>query len=149
MAKEIERKFLVVSTAYRDMAERSHHIVQGYLNTDPKATVRVRIKDDRAFLTIKGLNSGAVRDEWEYPIPLNDAREMLERCSSGKVIDKTRFIVKSGKHIWEIDEFHGSLEPLTIAEIELSDSEEPFDKPDFIGKEVTGDIRYYNSTLSK
>jgi CYTH domain-containing protein len=98
---------------------------------------------------VKGLNSGAVRDEWEYSIPLSDAQEMLQRCSTGKVIDKTRFIVKSGKHCWEIDEFHGDLQSLTIAEIELSDSDEAFDKPDFIGKEVTGDIRYYNSTLSK
>ncbi len=149
MAKEIERKFLVVSTSYRDIALKRHHIVQGYLNADPKATVRVRIKDDQAYLTVKGLNSGAVRDEWEYSIPLADAREMLARCSSGRVIDKTRYVVMSGMHCWEIDEFHGELAPLKIAEIELSNADEAFDKPDFIGKEVTGDIRYYNSTLSK
>jgi adenylate cyclase len=149
MAKEIERKFLVSNTDYRRLAVSTHHIVQGYLNTDPKATIRVRLKDDQAFLTVKGKNVGAVRDEWEYQIPVDDAAAMLNSCASGRVIDKTRHIVPFDNHIWEIDEFHGDLSPLTIAEIELSNADEAFELPDFIGDEVTGDVRYYNSSLSK
>lgn len=144
MAKEIERKFLVTGTEYRAEASARYRIIQAYLSRRPESTVRVRIMDRAAFLTVKGKNKGAVRDEWEYPIPLADAEAMISRCADGTVIDKTRYI--AGR--WEIDEFHGTLEGLTLAEIELTDADEPIDIPPYIGIEVTGDPRYYNSMLT-
>ncbi len=144
MAKEIERKYLVTGTEYRAEASARYRIIQAYLSRRPESTVRVRIKDDTAFLTVKGKNHGAVRDEWEYQIPLADAEAMISRCAEGMVIEKTRYRV--GR--WEIDEFHGSLEGLTVAEIELTDAGERFDIPSYIGREVTGDPRYYNSMLT-
>ena len=147
MAKEIERKYLVTDTSYREDAVEKRHIVQAYLNRDPKATVRIRITDDGAYLTIKGKNNGAVRDEWEYAIPVCDARDMIERCATGRVIAKTRYIVPFDGRIWEVDEFGGELEGLTVAEIELPDADALFSLPKFIGNEVTGDPRYYNSSL--
>ncbi len=147
MAKEIEKKFLVRSRSYRDVASGRHSIVQGYLSRDKDATVRIRILDDRAYITIKGRNQGIVRDEWEYSIPVGDAHDMLSRCAKGTVIEKTRYIVPCGKLYWEIDEFHGSHSGLTVAEIELPDEATPFELPDFIGEEVSGDPRYYNSNL--
>lgn len=144
MAKEIERKFLVTGEAYRTAASRSVRMTQAYLSTNPDATVRVRIAGDRAFLTVKGRNDGCVRDEWEYQIPVGDAREMIDRCAQSPVIDKTRHI--DGR--WEIDEYHGSLAGLVVAEIELSDNSEEIALPPYIGREVTGDTRYYNSSLA-
>ncbi|MDE7458581.1 MAG: CYTH domain-containing protein [Muribaculaceae bacterium] len=147
MAKEIERKFLVIDKSYREMAVTGRSIVQAYLNRDPKATVRVRITDDKAFLTIKGKNDGATRDEWEYPIPVSDARDMIARCASGRIIEKKRFVVPFEGYDWEIDEFGGELEGLTVAEIELPAEDAEFSLPPFVGDEVTGDPRYYNSSL--
>lgn len=147
MAKEIERKFLVTSGSYLTMAAGRIDIVQAYLNRDPRATVRVRIAGDRAFLTVKGVNDGAVRDEWEYGIPLGDARQIVARCASGAIIEKTRWLVDFGGFRWEVDEFHGDNSGLVVAEIELPSADTPFDLPPFVGKEVTGDPRYYNSSL--
>lgn len=147
MAKEIERKYLVKSDEYKQMANGMRQMVQGYLNRDPRATVRVRICGDKAYLTVKGLNDGAVRDEWEYDIPVGDARQMLERCANGSVIEKTRWLVDYKGFRWEVDEFGGSHTGLVVAEIELPDVETGFELPPFVGEEVTGDVRYYNSSL--
>ena len=151
MAKEIERKFLVVSNSYKQLAVRGYEISQGYLSSDPQATVRVRIKDDRGFLTVKGITVGAERDEWEYEIPVDDARQMLALCGT-RVLSKTRWIIPaevegSDDAAWEVDQFHGALEGLTVAEIELPSADLNVSLPTFIGSEVTGDVRYYNSSL--
>lgn len=146
MGKEIERKYLVNDNSYRIMAEASHHIIQGYLSRDINATVRVRIVDDRAFLTVKGKTSGLIRDEWEYQISLGDAYDMIERCCSGTVIDKTRYIVPYAGYRWEVDEFE-TPRHMIVAEVELPDEKVVPVLPDFIGDEVTGDARYYNSNL--
>ncbi|MGN0220026.1 MAG: CYTH domain-containing protein [Muribaculaceae bacterium] len=148
MAKEIERKYLVTSTDYRDMASRVRHITQAYLSTDPRSTVRLRIIDGRGKLTVKGITRGATRDEWEFDIPADDACDMIEACACSKIIDKDRYIVDYEGHRWEVDEFHGEHEGLVVAEIELGDEAERFEKPGFIGREVTGDTRYYNSSLA-
>lgn len=149
MAKEIERKFLVKDRSYREMAVRSHHIVQGYISTRPEGTVRVRIKDEQAYLTVKGLTVGATRDEWEYGITTADARAMLERCTEGNVIDKTRYIVNHDGRTWEVDEFNGALSGLVVAEIELPSEDTAISLPAFVGNEITDDPRYYNSALSQ
>lgn len=148
MAKEIERKFLVITDSYRQIAVSARNIIQGYISRRKEGTVRVRIVDDRAFLTVKGINIGAVRSEWEYEIPMDDARQMLEECCVGGVIAKTRYIVPIGDLTWEVDCFEGVLAPLTVAEVELADADAPVEIPDFIGAEVTGDPAYYNSELS-
>lgn len=148
MAKEIERKFLVINSTYKVLATDSRDMAQGYLSSDIEATVRVRISGDKAWITVKSRNRGAVRDEWEYEIPVNDAREMLAICK-GKVIEKTRYYVPDGGLTWEIDEFHGEHAGLVVAEVELPDADYPVSLPTFVGDEVTGDPRYYNSTLSK
>lgn len=148
MAKEIERKFLVKDDTYKARATDSRDMAQGYLSTDVDATVRVRISGDNAWLTVKGRNQGAVRDEWEYAIPITDALQMLKICK-GKVIEKTRYYVPAGDLSWEVDEYHGVHAGLVVAEIELPDATHPFTLPPFIGDEVTGDPRYYNSTLSR
>ena len=109
--------------------------------------MRVRIAGNKAFLTVKGKNHGCVRDEWEYAVPVADAEAMLDRCAQGSVISKTRYIVPDGTYNWEVDEFHGSHEGLVVAEIELPHAEATFDRPDFIGEEVTGNPAYYNSNL--
>lgn len=148
MAKEIERKFLVKGVSYRERAVERRHITQGYLSRDKDRVVRIRICDDRAWLTVKTANTGAVRCEWEYEIPVTDAREMLSACTGG-VIEKTRYCVPAGNgRLWEVDEFAGKLAPLVVAEIELADEDEQFAKPDFIGDEVTDDPRYFNSALA-
>lgn len=147
MALEIERKFLVINDIYRLMASKSYNLKQGYLSTRKDATVRVRIKNKNAFITIKGLNKGATRCEWEYSIPYDDAIEMMA-LSQGVVIDKIRYIVEYEGFIWEIDEFKGAHEGLVVAEIELKDENETFPIPPFIGEEVTGNVAYYNSTLA-
>jgi adenylate cyclase len=148
MAKEIERKFLVVDTSYREMSSISIDIRQGYLSADPAATVRVRKFGDAAFLTIKGKNNGVVRDEWEYPIPLDDACELLDRMCSGEIIHKVRHIVPYGGDTWEVDEFLFPCPGLTVAEIELDNPDSQFSTPPFIGREVTGDPAYYNSSIA-
>lgn len=146
--QEIERKFLVTSDAYRTMAASSSYIVQGYICHDRGRTVRVRIRDEKAYLTIKGPSdkAGLSRYEWETEIPLADARELMKLCAGG-VIDKRRYLVPCGSHTFEVDEFYGDNQGLVIAEVELASESEPFDKPPFIGREVTGDRRYYNSHL--
>ena len=145
---EIERKFLVCDDSYKSLSYTHSHIVQGYICSERGRTVRVRIRDERAYLTIKGPseNNGLSRYEFEREIPLADARQMMAFCEPG-IIDKTRWLVKSGHHTFEVDEFHGENEGLVVAEVELSSEDEPFEKPHFIGKEVTGDRRYYNSQL--
>lgn len=152
MAKEIERKFIVNNKSYREIAQHCHEICQGYLSTDPDATVRVRILDDKGFVTIKTRNQGCVRNEWEYAVPLVDACQMMEACK-GRTIEKTRYIVVPEDDVkglrWEVDEFHGRLQGLVVAEIELPSPDTPFETPSFIGREVTGDARYYNSSLSE
>jgi CYTH domain-containing protein len=147
---EIERKFLVISDAFKDQAHQKYRIIQGFLNRDPERTVRVRLKDDKGILTVKGLSShdGLSRFEWEKEISKNDAKALLEFCEQG-VIDKLRYEVKVNNHIFEIDEFFGDNQGLVVAEIELQSEDETFTKPDWLGQEVTGDVKYYNSQLSK
>lgn len=148
MAKfEIERKFLVSGDSYKALSTKKIEIEQGYLSRKPEATVRVRIKDDKAVITIKGITRGYVREEYEYEIPEEDAREMMKMCQ-GLVIRKTRWIVPFEGCDWEVDEFKGTLIGLTLAEIELPSSEAEFKIPPFIGKEVTLDSRFFNSNLS-
>jgi len=146
---EIERKYLVNSLAFKDEAFAQHDIAQGYLNSHPERTVRIRVKGKKGFLTIKGIGneSGASRLEWEQEIPVEDAKTLLQLCEKG-AIEKTRYEVKSGKHIIEIDEFHGANEGLIMAEIELENENESIEKPNWLGTEVTGDQRYYNAYLS-
>ena len=147
---EIERKFLVTSDAFKKEAFAQNRITQGYLSSVPERTVRVRIKGNKGFLTIKGASneSGLSRFEWEKEIPVDEAVALLNLCEKG-VIDKTRFEVKMGNHIFEIDEFYGENEGLIMAEIELKSETEEFEKPIWLGEEVTNDNRYYNSYLSK
>ena len=147
---EIERKFLITSQDFKKEAFTQNRITQGYLSSVPERTVRVRVKADRAFMTVKGASnaSGLSRFEWEKEITLEDANQLLLLCEKG-VIDKTRFEVKKGKHIYEIDEFYGENEGLIMAEIELNSENENFEKPSWLGQEVTSDNRYYNSYLSK
>ena len=148
MPREIERKFLVTGD-FKQEACDSFRLVQGYISTDPDRTVRVRIKGEQGFLTIKGRSSldGLSRYEWEKEIPVSEALELMNLCVSG-VIDKTRYLVPYGGHTYEVDVFHGANEGLVLAEIELSDELEAFEKPFWLGEEVTGDVRYYNSLLS-
>jgi adenylate cyclase len=147
---EIERKFLTTSEAFKKEAFTQNRIAQGYLSSVPERTVRVRIKGDKGFLTIKGASNetGLSRFEWEKEIPVEEAAALLKLCEKG-VIDKTRFEVKIGNHIFEVDEFHGKNDGLIIAEVELKSETEAFEKPAWLGKEVTNDSRYYNSYLSK
>jgi len=147
---EIERKFLVSSEKFREEAFAQNRISQGYLSSVPGRTVRVRIKGNKGFLTIKGATneSGLSRFEWEKEIPVDEASALLQLCEKG-VIDKTRFEVKMGNHIFEVDEFYGENEGLIVAEIELKSETESFVKPNWLSKEVTNDVRYYNSYLSK
>lgn len=147
---EIERKFLVTSDAFKEEAYSYYRIVQGFLNTDPKRTVRVRLKDEQGVLTVKGksTNDGLSRFEWETQISKKEALELLELCEDVK-IDKTRYLVKAENHIFEIDVFHDKNDGLIVAEIELNSEDEAFFKPAWLGKEVTGQIQYYNSQLSK
>lgn len=152
MAQEIERKFLVGCDCFKQESYKSTHIIQGYLCSAPEHSVRVRMKGERAYLTIKGMSnsSGTTRLEWEKEISVDDAHSLLEICEPG-IIDKTRFLVKGsdGIHTWEIDVFHGDNDGLIIAEIELSNENEAFDKPTWIGEEVTSKARYYNVMLAK
>ncbi len=149
MAIEIERKYLVLSD-YKSEAKQALRITQGYLNSAPERTVRIRIRGDEGFITVKGKNNkaGTLRYEWEKKIPLEDAEQLLKLCEPG-VIDKIRYLVDYEDHTFEVDEFLGENKGLTIAEVELSSEEEVFTKPVWLGEEVTGDERYYNSSLSR
>lgn len=147
MALEIERKFLVAGDSYKSMATSAIDLWQGYLSVDPEATVRLRIAGEKAFITVKGITTGATRGEWEYEIPKADAIAMKPLCKAS--LEKTRYIVPFGGHRWEVDQFMGRLSGLVIAEIELNSENEPFTRPPFIGEDVTGDPKYYNSNLSK
>ncbi len=148
MNKEIERKFLV-NGEYKREVYASECICQGYLSSVPERTVRIRIRGERGFITVKGSGDkgGMSRFEWEKEIPVEDARELLKLCEPG-VIDKVRHLVKVGKHVFEVDEFAGENEGLVIAEVELESEDEVFTYPSWLGEEVTGDVRYYNSYLS-
>jgi adenylate cyclase len=146
MGKEIERKFLVKSSAYQELAPGTHYR-QGYLNSQKERVVRVRTINDQGFMTIKGITSGATRVEYEYEIPAKDATEMLDDLCEQPIIDKVRYKVPMGDFVWEIDEFHGMNEGLIVAEVELIAEDQEFPKPDWIGEEVTGDAKYYNSNL--
>lgn len=149
MAQEIERKFLVAGD-FRPFVRKAIRITQGYLNSAPERTVRVRTKGEKGFITIKGKasESGVSRFEWEKEIPVDEVRELLKICEPG-VIDKTRYLVDAGNHTFEVDEFYGDNEGLTIAEVELGSEDEAFEKPSWLGEEVTGDVKYYNSMLMK
>lgn len=144
MAVEIERKFLVCGD-YKSSARESSRIVQGYLNMDKDRTVRVRVRDDKGYMTVKGPTNGVSRYEWEKEIPRDEAAGLLALCPA--VIDKTRYLVDYGGHTFEVDEFHGDNAGLTVAEIELSSEDEQFEKPSWLGEEVSHDRRYYNSQL--
>ncbi|WP_027468537.1 CYTH domain-containing protein [Deefgea rivuli] len=146
MAVEIERKFLIANDAWREQISRSTRIAQGYLCTDIERTVRVRTKGEAAFLTIKGKNAGISRAEFEYEIPVADALDMLKLCPN--VLDKTRHLVDIDGHTFEIDEFHGANAGLIVAELELASEEATYPQPAWLGLEVSGDARYYNSALS-
>ncbi|MBP5770358.1 MAG: CYTH domain-containing protein [Bacteroidaceae bacterium] len=151
MAQEIERKFLVKGDAYKTLAFNHTHITQGYIASGNGRTVRVRIRDDHAYLTIKGAShdGGLSRYEFETEIPLADARDLMDICEPG-IIEKTRWLVRAEDgHVFEVDEFHGNNAPLVMAEIELKSVDETFLKPDFLGQEVTGDRRFYNSHMRR
>lgn len=147
---EIERKFLVLSDNYKSEAHRKTRIVQGFLNSDKERTVRVRIREDKAYLTIKGKSNdrGTSRFEWEKEIEFSDAQALLNLAEEGR-IDKTRFEIRYHNHVFEVDEFYGENEGLTVAEVELKSEDEVFEKPTWLGEEVTGQSKYYNSQLSK
>lgn len=150
MSQEIERKFLVKDSSYKDMAVSSSRIIQGYICSERGRTVRVRIRDNKGFLTIKGASTdnGLSRYEWEHEIQVDEARELMKLCQPG-MIDKTRYLVKFGKHIFEVDEFYGENEGLVVAEVELATVDEKHEVPPFLGEEVTGQVKYYNSFLMK
>ena len=150
MAQEIERKFLVEDESYKQMASSSTRIVQGYICRLRGRTVRVRLRGEKAYLTIKGssLDGGFSRYEWEHEISGKEALELMALCEGG-VIDKVRYLVPWGKHTFEVDEFFGANEGLVMAEVELGAVDEAFERPLFLGKEVTGDRRYYNSCLTE
>ncbi len=148
MALEIERKYLIDLEKIGTL-ENGIRIKQGYLSTDKNAVVRVRVKNDKAYLTIKGPNNGISRLEFEYEIPFDEANEMLDNLCKKPLIDKTRYIIKHDIHIWEIDVFYGDNEGLVVAEVELKDENEKINLPSWIKEEVTSDNRYFNSNLMK
>ena len=149
MALEIERKFLVLNEDYKKEASAAINIRQGYLSRVPERTVRIRIKGEKAFITVKGKSctSGMARFEWEHEIDICDAEELMKLCE-GNIIEKTRYIVPVGKYTFEVDEFHGNLSGKTLAEIELDNADEEFDHPSWLGCEVTGNPAWYNSAMS-
>lgn len=147
---EIERKYLVTSDSYKQMAVARYHICQGYISREKTGTVRIRITDDKAYLTIKGKPAAGhfARYEWEKEIDVQEAKELMQLCQ-GTIIDKTRWIVPAAEEglKWEVDEFHGKHAGLTLAEIELTSEEQEVEKPDFVGEDVTSDPRYYNANM--
>jgi adenylate cyclase len=146
VAEEIERKFLVSGEAWRETAEGTRYR-QGFLSTEPERTVRVRVAGPRGSITVKGKNVGARRAEFEYEIPVADAEQMLDTLCQRPLIEKVRYTLAAGPHTWEIDVFEGSNAGLVVAEIELSSEDEAFEKPAWVGDEVTDDPRYFNSNL--
>jgi adenylate cyclase len=148
MAKEIEKKFLVKGDAWRSLAEGTKYR-QGYLNSTKERVVRVRTINDKGFLTIKGITVGATRSEFEYEIPLEDTDFMLDQLCEQYLIEKNRYKIKMGDLVWEVDEFFGRNDGLIVAEVELTSEDQEFEKPDWIGEEVTADPRYFNSNLVK
>ena len=149
MAQEIEKKFLVAGE-FKESAKKATRITQGYLSSVPERTVRVRVKGEKGYITVKGIgnDSGASRFEWEKEIPVEDVRDLLKICEPG-VIDKTRYLVDCDGHTFEVDEFYGDNEGLVVAEVELGDENEAFTRPSWLGEQVTGDKKYYNSMLMK
>jgi CYTH domain-containing protein len=148
MGKEIERKYLIKDDSWREYASGTIYR-QGYLSTVKERTVRVRTIDDKGFLTIKGITIGATRKEYEYEIPTVDANEMLDELCEKPIIEKTRYKIDVDNLTWEVDEFHGVNDGLVVAEVELESEEQTFDKPSFVGEEVTGQTKYYNMMLLK
>lgn len=146
---EIERKFLVFSTAYREKHIKKHYIRQGYLFASKEKSIRVRLTEDAAYLTIKGETFGLRRKEFEYPIPPSDAEQLLDSLCNRPQIEKTRYIVEEKGFVWEVDEFHGENSGLVVAEVELEDESVKVELPDWVGREITQDTRFYNSTLSQ
>lgn len=146
--QEIERKFLVKNMSFLSEINSGKRIVQGYLSSIPERTVRVRIKGEKGYLTIKGKTEGISRFEWEKEIAIEEAEQLLKLCEKG-IIDKTRYEIPVGKHLFEIDIFESENEGLILVEIELEHENETFEKPTWLGKEVSNDIRYYNSYLSQ
>lgn len=149
MALEIERKFLVADDSWRSASESATELCQGYLNLEKRCSIRVRTDGRRGWLNIKGATIGAERPEFEYEIPLDDARRLLEQFAVGPLIEKTRHLVPFRGHIWEVDVFSGENSGLVVAEIELDDALQNFEKPAWLGPEVTDDIRYYNTSLCR
>lgn len=148
MAQEIERKFLLKNENWKKEVSSQSSIKQGYLNSNPERTVRIRIRNNQGFLTIKSKNKGAVRNEFEYEIPLEEAEELILLCEQ-PVIEKIRYLVPKNNHIWEIDIFEGANQGLEVAEIELSHENESFELPSWVDKDVTHETKYYNSQLIK
>jgi adenylate cyclase len=148
MGQEIERKFLVKGTAWKAQAAGMLYR-QGYLSSVKERTVRVRIGGEKAFLTIKGLNKGVTRTEFEYPVPVDDAAAMLDGLCERPLIEKTRYVLPSGGYTWEIDEFHGDNDGLVVAEVELQRADDKPPLPEWVGEEVSSDARYFNSNLVK
>ena len=150
MAQEIERKFLVKNEGFKVESFKQTRITQGYLSSVPERTVRIRVKGSRGYITIKGIgnHSGASRFEWEKEIPAQEVMDLMQIAEPG-VIDKIRYQVQKGGYIWEVDEFYGENQGLIVAEIELQSEDESFEHPEWLGAEVTGDAKYYNSMLMK
>ena len=149
MPIEIERKFLLTNSDWRNEVVSSHRIRQGYIGEFDKASVRIRLQDDKANINVKSASLEMRRSEYEYEIPLDEAKEMLDQLCKQPQVDKTRYIVERGQHVWEIDEFYGDNEGLLVAEIELTDENECFEKPNWLGIEVTEIPKYYNVNLVK
>lgn len=149
MGIEIEHKFLVRDDRWRQQVERSARLRQGYLTSDARCSVRVRVAGDQGFLNIKSGTLGIQRSEYEYAIPLAEAEEILDTLCEKPLLEKTRHFVRHDKHVWEIDEFAGDNAGLIVAEVELSRPDEPFARPDWLGEDVSHDIRYYNSRLAR
>jgi len=149
MAEEIERKFLVNDDSWREQVFRQSKMSQGYLNDTQQSSVRVRVAGDQGYLNIKSATLGVYRKEYEYAIPVEDANEILNELAQKPLIEKTRYYVKYAEHVWEVDVFEGDNAGLVVAEVELGSEDEPFERPPWIGEEVSGDPRYYNVCLAK
>jgi adenylate cyclase len=149
MATEIERKFLVTTDTWRDAVVSETRMIQGYLADNPNATVRVRVAGEQAFLTVKGRMRGVTRSEYEYPIPPADAEAMLEELAISAPVEKLRYKVRCGEHLWDLDVFSGDNEGLVMAEVELASEDDAFQMPEWAGSEVTADKRYYNVNLAR
>ena len=149
MAVEIERKFLVNDDSWREQVLRSSKMQQGYLNEAKQSSVRVRVAGDKAYLNIKSATLGIYRKEYEYAIPVGDAQEILSELAQKPLIEKTRYYVENAGHLWEVDVFEGDNAGLVVAELELCDEDEAFERPSWVGAEVSGDQRYYNVCLAK